>query len=39
VLGFSRDPKVIPALEAASKDRDSDTAAAARRAIERISLG
>ena len=38
VLGFSRHPDVIPALEAASRDRDPDVAAAAQQAIERLKL-
>jgi HEAT repeat protein len=38
ILGFSRDQRVIPALEAATKDSDPDVAAAARQAIERLKL-
>jgi HEAT repeat protein len=38
VLGFSRNPTVIPALEATSKDPDPDVAAAALQAIERLKL-
>jgi len=38
VLGFSRDAKVIPALEAAAEDPDAVTARAARIAIDRITL-
>jgi HEAT repeat protein len=38
VLGFSRDERVVPALEAATKDSDSDVAAAAQQAIERLKL-
>lgn len=38
VLGFSGDRTLIPALEAATKDRDADVALAARRAIDRIQL-
>ena len=38
VLGFSDDPKIIPALEAAAKDSNPDSAAAAGRAVERIKL-
>ncbi len=38
VLGFSGDPKIIPALEAAAKDADPDAAAAAQRAVDRIKL-
>ena len=38
VLGFSGDPAVAPALEAAIKDRAADAALAARRAIDRIHL-
>lgn len=38
VLGFSADPDVVPALEAAAKDSDAEAALAARRAIERIGL-
>jgi HEAT repeat protein len=38
ILGFSRDPNVIGALEAAAKDPDADTARAAQRAIDRIKL-
>jgi HEAT repeat protein len=38
VLGFSRNPKVMPALDAASKDSDPDVAAAAQQAIERLKL-
>jgi hypothetical protein len=34
---FSGDSVVIPALEAVTKDRDADSALAARRAIERIT--
>lgn len=39
VLGFSHDSTVVPALQAATKDRDAGTATAAQRAIERITLG
>jgi HEAT repeat protein len=39
VLGFSRNPTVIPALDAATKDADADVARAALRAISRIKLG
>ena len=38
VLGFSRDPNVIPALEAAAQDPDAETARAAQQAIDRIKL-
>src|SRR5688572_7569571 len=38
ILGFSRDTRVIPALDAATKDADPDVAAAAQRAIERLKL-
>ena len=38
VLGFSRDPNVIPMLEAAAKDADPDVAAAATQAIVRLKL-
>jgi HEAT repeat protein len=38
VMGFSRNPAVIPALEAATKDADPDVAAAARNAIARVKL-
>lgn len=38
VLGFSRDPTVIPRLEAAANDPDADAARAAQRAIDRIKL-
>jgi HEAT repeat protein len=38
VLGFSRDARVIPTLEAASKDADAEAARAALRAIDRIKL-
>ena len=38
VLGFSRDARVIPALDAASKDADADVARAAQRAVDRIRL-
>jgi HEAT repeat protein len=38
VLGFSRDPAVIPALEAATNDSDPDVAAASQQAIERLKL-
>lgn len=38
VLGFSRDPNVIPMLEAATKDADPDVAAAAQQAIVRLKL-
>ena len=34
-IGFSRNPAVIPALEAAAKDTDPDVAAAAQQAIQR----
>ena len=37
-LGFSRNPTVVPALEAATKDPDPDVAAAAQQAIERLKL-
>jgi HEAT repeat protein len=37
-IGFSRNPAVIPALEAAAKDSDPDVAAAARNAIARLKL-
>lgn len=38
VLGFSRSPAAVPALEAATKDSDPDVAAAAQQAIERLKL-
>jgi HEAT repeat protein len=38
VIGFSRNPAVVPALEAASQDPDPDVAAAARQAIERLKI-
>ena len=38
-LGFSHSPSVIPALEAAAKDRDAEAGRAAQRAIDRIRLG
>jgi HEAT repeat protein len=38
VLGFSRNQKVVPMLEAATKDPDPDVAAAAQHAIERLLL-
>ena len=38
VLGFSGDAQIVPALEAAARDADADTAAAAQRALERINL-
>jgi HEAT repeat protein len=38
VIGFSRNPAVVPALEAAAKDTDPDVAAAAQQAIERLKL-
>jgi HEAT repeat protein len=38
ILGFSRDTRVIPALEAATKDSDPDVATAAQQAIERLKL-
>ena len=38
VLGFSRNPDVIPMLEAATKDADADVAAAAQQAIVRLKL-
>jgi HEAT repeat protein len=38
ILGFSRDPAMIPALGAAGADPDPDVARAARRAIDRITL-
>ena len=38
IVGFSRNPAVIPALEAATKDSDPDVAAAAQQAIERLKL-
>ncbi len=37
-IGFSRNPAVIPALEAAAKDSDPDVAAAAQQAIQRLKL-
>ena len=37
-LGFSRNPSVIPSLEAAARDTDPDVADAARKAIERLKL-
>ncbi|HKY23023.1 MAG TPA: HEAT repeat domain-containing protein [Vicinamibacterales bacterium] len=38
LLGFSRDAKIISALEAATKDVDPDVAAAAQQAIDRIKI-
>jgi HEAT repeat protein len=38
VLGFSREPKVVPALQEATKDADPDVAQAAQQAIARIHL-
>jgi HEAT repeat protein len=38
IVGFSRNPAVTPALEAATKDTDPDVADAARQAIERLRL-
>jgi HEAT repeat protein len=38
VLGFSRSAAIVPRLEAAVKDPDRDTARAAQRAIDRITL-
>lgn len=38
VLGFSRDTKIVPALEVAAKDSDPDVAAAAQQAILRLKL-
>ena len=38
ILGFSRDTRVVAALEAATKDSDPDVAAAARQAIGRLKL-
>ena len=38
VLGFSRNPTVMPMLEAATKDSDPDVAAATQQAIERLKL-
>jgi HEAT repeat protein len=38
VLGFSRDPSVVPALKSAAKDADADVSHAAQRAINRIAL-
>ena len=38
ILGFSRDTRVVAALEAATKDSDPDVAAAAQQAIERLKL-
>ena len=38
IVGFSRNPAVIPALEAATKDADPDVADAAQQAIERLKL-
>lgn len=38
VLGFSRDPTIVPRLEAVARDPDPETARAAQRAIERIKL-
>lgn len=37
-IGFSRNPAVIPTLEAAARDSDPDVAAAARNAIARLKL-
>jgi HEAT repeat protein len=37
-IGFSRNPAVIPALEAAARDSDPDVAAAAQQAIQRLKL-
>jgi HEAT repeat protein len=38
VLGFSRNPNMVPLLEPAAKDADPDVAAAAGQAIERLKL-
>jgi HEAT repeat protein len=38
VLGFSRDDRMVAALEGATKDADPDVAEAAQRAIERIKI-
>ena len=38
VLGFSRNPQVVPMLEAVTNDSDPDVAAAAQQAIERLKL-
>jgi len=38
VIGFSRNPAVVPSLEAATKDSDPDVAAAAVQAIARLKL-
>ena len=38
VLGFSRNPQMAAALQSAAADPDSDVAAAARQAIERLKL-
>ena len=38
VLGFSRDPRIVAQLDAATKDADPDVAAAAQQAIERIKI-
>ena len=38
IVGFSRNPAVIPALQTATKDTDPDVAAAAQQAIERLKL-
>jgi HEAT repeat protein len=38
ILGFSGDPRVVSALQTATKDSDSDVALAAQRAIDRINL-
>jgi HEAT repeat protein len=38
ILGFSRDTRVVAALEAATKDADPDVAVAAQQAIERLKL-
>lgn len=38
VMGFSRDARVVPALEAATKDPEAAVAAAAQRALDRLKL-
>ncbi|MSO55510.1 MAG: hypothetical protein EXQ55_01090 [Acidobacteria bacterium] len=38
VLGFSRDARIVAALEAATKDADPDVAAAAQQSIERLKI-